>query len=245
MIEKPQVKPLLWRTFDAEQVGAVMNHTDVRPHIGPGPDVIDPAGFLADPRNIALFNEHGGFLFHCHAPGVYEVHTQFLKSGRGRQALEAAKYAAFAMFTQTDCMEIFTKIQADNKRAIWLTEAMGFDFMFEHDRPGWGKVRYYVLGYQKWVATCEELPQMGHWFHERLEEARGTPPGHDDDPAHDRYVGAAVEMIMAGNLAKAVHLYSRWAVLAGYARLTVLGTDPLVLHIGDGTVTVREGNLFV
>ena len=235
MIEKPQVEPLLWRTFDAEQVGAVMNHADVRPHIGPGPEVIDPAGFLADPRNIALFNEHGGFLFHCHAPGVYEVHTQFLKSGRGRQALEAAKYAAFVMFTRSDCMEITTKIQADNKRAIWLTEAMGFEFLFEAEQEGWGLMRYYVLGYPKWASSSPYLPLIGEWFCREVGVAASQA----------RPLGAAIEMFQAGYLGKGVHLYRRWARLTGAPSLEVVSADPFSFSVNDRAFIVRDGEFSV
>lgn len=239
------MKPLLERSFDAGFFNSVMNHPDVRPHIGPGPKVLDVSAFVADANNVALANEHGGFLFHRYAPGIYEVHTQFLPSGRGKQALESAQYAAFWMFTQTDCMEILTKIQADNRPAIKLTVAMGFDFLYEHDRPEWGQVKYYRLDYHRWVNRCTYLPEKGRWFHERLEALRGFGPGHEDDAAHDRYVGATVVMIQAGNTAKAIHTYSRWAQLSGYCPLKVVGTDPLVLDVGDGLIAVENGTFTV
>lgn len=229
---------------DVEFVNSIMNHPEVRPFIGPGPDVLDLAAFMAEPRNVVLATEDGCFLFHWYTTGVYEVHTNFLPQGRGRKSLAAAKAAAHWMFTQTDCTEILTKIIASNVAAVWLTEKMNFSHLFDSPREGWGDVRYYRMGFHDWVAADKSLPGRGHWFHSRLESERGAAPGHDDDAVHDRYVGATVEMILAGNVQKAQRLYNSWAMLAGYAQLQILSTNPLRLHIGDGEITVRDGTFF-
>lgn len=233
------------RTFDVGAVAAVMNHESVRPYIGPGGDHVDPAPFIADARNVALWGEHGGHLFSWYAPGVYEVHTQFLPAGRGEHALKASHGAVFEMFTKTDCMEVLTRIQASNKAAIRLALAVGFEFVFENERPEWGAMRYYKLDYHKWVNTCPYLPAIGEWFHERLESERGSPPGHDEDPAHDRYVGATVEMMLCGNVAKGIHTYNRWSRLAGFCPLVVVNDDPLTLHLGDGLIEIGNGTFTV
>ncbi|WP_336974509.1 GNAT family protein [Alcaligenes sp. PF14] len=240
------MKPLLERTFDVAAVARVMNDPSVRPHIGPGSDEVDPAPFLADLRNIALFGEHGGHLYTWYAPGIYEVHTQFLPAGRNKHALDASQFSVFEMFTKTDCMEIVTRIQAENKAAIRLAEACGFQFLFEQvNRPGWGHMKYYRLDYHRWVQTSPMLPEIGQWFHERLEQQRGSPPGHEDDPAHDRYVGATTAMILCGNVVKGLHTYNRWAQLAGYCQLKVVSEAPLQIHVGDGLIQIEDGTFSV
>lgn len=221
-----------------------MNDATVRPFIGPGPGILDIGPFLADPRNVALATEHGCFLCHWHSPGVYEAHTQFLPAGRGRHALEAAFSASRWMFTRTDCMELLTKVPHSNPRARWLAERIGFRAAFERNVEGLGQTTFFHFLYQDWAAKAPGMQERGEWFHARLEALRGSPPGHEHDPAHDRYVGIAAETILAGQVAKGVVLYNRWARFAGYHPATVVCESPLILDIGDGLIRV-EGNDFV
>lgn len=78
------------RSRASERINAIVNHPDVRPHIGPGGE-LDLSAAVADPANWFLMGDHGGFALINTAPGEYEVHTFILKSGRGRWARQAAK----------------------------------------------------------------------------------------------------------------------------------------------------------
>ncbi|MDH2239068.1 hypothetical protein N5K27_22425 [Pigmentiphaga sp. GD03639] len=236
---------MVHRTFDAAFVNRVMNDPVVRPFIGPGPDILEMGPFVADRRNVVLATEHGCFLFHWYAPGVYEVHTQFLPAGRGRHALDAAVAAAHWMFVRTDCMEMLTKVAHSNRSAAWLAERVGFRPAFERECEGYGQTTYYHFLYQDWAARAPGVHERGEWFHDRLQDLRGTPADHGQDAAHDRYVGIATEMILAGNVAKGVVLYNRWARFAGYHPISVAQESPLVLDIGDGLIRVTDNDFLI
>jgi hypothetical protein len=239
------------RETDASRINAVCNHPEVRPWVlAPGQEAVDLSDFIARPGNVVLMNAAGtgGIAFEQHEPGVYEAHTQFLPEARGRAALADVRAMLAHMFLGTDAMEIVTRCPAHNRPAEALARAVGGTLEFE--RPGaWQTeagpvaVRYYALRYPDWARAAADLPEMGAWFHDRLEaETRrmgGTEELHDDDPAHDRYVGAAVAMILAGQVAKGVVLYNRWARLAGYEPITVLSTDSPILDIRTHVIRVR------
>jgi RimJ/RimL family protein N-acetyltransferase len=245
------------RETDATRINAVVNHEAVRPWVTmPGQETLDLSDVVADPRNVVLMTEDGmgGIVFHQHEPGIYEAHTQFLPEARGRAALAAVHEMIDHMFVATDCMELLTRCPAGNRPAEALARAVGGVLDFE--RAGaWPKadgavdVRYYAIRYHEWVRRSPGLPDVGHWFHERLEaeNARLGHPDelHDDDPAHDRHVGAAVSMILCGQPAKGVTLYNRWARFAGYMPVAIVQVEPLVLDILTHLVLVLDGDLEV
>ena len=77
----------LSRTHDVELVNALVNHPEVRPHIGvPDAGDLDLTGVVDRREHWFLVGEHGGFALMWSAPKVHEVHTFILKSGRGAWA---------------------------------------------------------------------------------------------------------------------------------------------------------------
>jgi hypothetical protein len=80
---------MLERSFDADFINAVVNHPEVRPYIGDGPDVLDLSDAIEQQQNWFLMGEHGGFALIWSAPGVYEVHTFILPEGRGAWGAKA------------------------------------------------------------------------------------------------------------------------------------------------------------
>lgn len=238
---------MIERTFDHEFVNRVCNHPDVRSWLG-GEGRLDFAPFLSDRNNIALATEHGCFLFHRHLPHVYEVHTAFLPGGRGRHAVQAALEAAEWMFVRTDCMDLLTQVPIRNRAADWLARKAGFQLEFEREAGLFGPTRYYALRYWRWASQCR-LAETGRWFHKRLDRLRHEAgiehEAHPDDDAHDRYVGIACAMILAGNVAKGIALYNQWARFAGYQVITVLSRDPLVIDIGNGRLRVERDTFYL
>jgi hypothetical protein len=236
------------REFSAERINAIVNHSEVRPWVGGGTGTLDLTGIVADPRNVLLMAELGGLVFIELEPGLMEVHTQFLPEGRGASAITAVNDALWWIFTRTACTEVVTKVPAGNMAAAALVKRIGGRLRFRrenawHTATGTVPVSYYSKTLDDWAADADGLDEIGHWFHEKLEHAKeattGAAPLHDDDAAHDRYVGATVAMIAAEHLAKGLGFYGRWAKLAGYGPIAAIATNPLVLDIGDALLAVH------
>lgn len=237
------------REFSSERINAVVNNPEVRPWVGlPQQGYIDLTPMVADLRNILLMAEGGGFFFHQQEPGIYEVHTQFVPEHRGANVLQAAADAERYMFTRTDCLEIRSKVPEGNKAALGFARAMHYELQFERatawpTEDGPVPVKYFARSINQWANRAPGIGETGHWFHEKLEAAKivagATSPIHDDDPAHDQYVGATVEMFMAGQLSKALGFYRQWAAFAGYGPIAVIAEYPTVVDIGDAILAIR------
>jgi hypothetical protein len=125
---------------------------------------------------------------------------------------------------------------------------MGWERQFHRDRAfmtgtGLVGVTYYAKTINQWANTAPRIMESGNWFHEKLEVAKiaagSSLPVHDDDEAHDRYVGATVEMMQAGQVAKALGFYQRWAPFAGYAPISLIATNPVVIDIQDAILALK------
>lgn len=112
----------LRRTFDATFLNQVVNDPRVRPWLGGDRKSrldLQPA---IDAGAIALINRDGGFLFVPKGDGVFEVHTQFLPSVKGK-AVRFAREAARYMFKQVGAEKLVTDVPEDNQAA--LADALG------------------------------------------------------------------------------------------------------------------------
>jgi len=235
---------------DARRLNEIVNHASVLPWVKGSLDgPLDLSVPVADRRNVTLLGEHGAVLFHWHQPGLYEAHTQVLPEGRGGWTLSFVRAALHWLFTRTEATEILTKCPRGNVAAKALARSIhgAFDFTNHH---GWFRdgilipTDIYSLKVQDWVRQAPGLVERGRWFHERLEEefalhAIQEPP-HPDDEAHDRYVGAACEMLLGGQPEKGVAFYNRWAVMAGYEQVKIVMNDPLTVDIKTAVIRVSE-----
>jgi hypothetical protein len=245
-------RPTLRRVLDAVVLNRVVNDPRVRPWLG-GKGELDLSSVAADPRNIALVCETGGFLLIKQEAGCYEVHSQFLPDTP--DVVEMARAGFEYLFTATDCQEITSKVPLENKRAVGLARAVGLRERFRRPKawPGpegtLGDVSYQAISFDDWKARTPGLAEHGRWFHERLEQAKtqgGSPlPAHDDDDAHDRAVGASVLMFRATNTRKAVLTYNRWARLAGYQSIELLSEQPAIVDVRDAVIEVRGHDMEV
>lgn len=236
------------REFSAERLNSICNHPDVRPWVAAaGQGYLDLSPVVANPDNYLLMGQGGGFLFVQQSDGIYEVHSQFLPEHRGENVITAARDAERYMFTRTDCTEIRSKVPEGNVGAAAFARKMRYELQFERanawqlgDRSV--AVKYYARALNQWVNQAEELKASGHWFHEKLEAAKiasgSAMPIHDDDAAHDLYVGATVEMMQAGQIGKALAFYTRWAPFAGYGPIALVATNPFVIDIGDALLAL-------
>jgi hypothetical protein len=233
------------RSFDPTLLNAVANHPEVRPWLG-GDGEIDFTPLLDNAANVALVNEHGGWLQVYLDHGLYEVHSQFLPEGRGDLVADM-RAALRYMFTQTDCIELVTRVPDGNLAAKGLARAAGFREAFRREAcwktpSGMVGVSFQTLPLWRWMMMDDEALARGQWFHDALEQHKATlarpPPIHADDEAHDRAVGASVLMFQAFNPHKAVASYNRWASFAGYAPIRLVSLAPLIIDVVDALVTM-------
>ena len=244
---------LIRRTLDPGFLTAVANHAQVRPHIG-GEGPIELGPLIADPANIAIEAEHGGWLLLRHEAGVFELHTLFLPEGRGEGYFEAAREALTFVFTASEAREIVTRIPASSRREAFAAARCGFVERFTRARAfagprGLEAVFYRALSLDAWMFAEPACGQAGRAFHAQLEAAKAAAgserEAHPDDPAHDAAAGAAALMVRAGNAKKGVWAYNRWARLAGYQPIALLSESPLLIDVGDGVVQVVNGKMEV
>lgn len=240
---------MIQREFDAARLNAVVNHPAVHAWIAPpGFGDLDLSEAVADRRNVLLMTEGGGVMFFQHEPGVYDAHTQFTPEVRGKVAFAATRAAVRYMFTNTDCMEVLTKVPAHNLAADALARRVGC--IMEYERPdmwptpdGLQAMRYFALRYPDWIKVADGLIESAQAFRAGLCE-QGVTLG-PDDPVQLKRLGAAVEMMAGGQVGKAVQLYNRWARFADYPEIGVASTQPIVLDIHEALIQVEGSNFGV
>lgn len=243
------------RAFNAEDVNRIINDPSIYPWIkGTNSGELDMAKVIADQRNFALVSEYGCSLGIRLQAGIYEFHTSVLPEGRGVWMKDFAAEAFHWMFTKTDAYELMTKCPDDNVAAKAAAKSVGCSFQFRTG-PIWATDRglipvdVYSILIQNWAARAPKLEDIGHWFHETLiSEYKRLGKKIDviaDDATHDRYVGVAIDMIKGGQLLKALNFYHRWALLAGYAPISVVNREPLVLDISEAQVHISNNSFTV
>lgn len=103
---------MISREFFAGRANAIINHDDVRPFVVFDDTVLpmDLGRVLENEDNVLLMAEHGGFLFVPKRQDLtaYELHTFFLKEGRGRELVQAAHEAFEWMFLETPARKLYT-----------------------------------------------------------------------------------------------------------------------------------------
>lgn len=238
---------MIRRTFDATFLNTVANHPEVRPWLG-GEGAIDLSETINNADNFALICGHGGFVLRSLGGGVYEVHSQFLPDS-GTAAIRAMRAALRWMFTRTDAVQIVSQVPDNNDAAKGFARAGGLKQIFRREHGLLGPASYVGIRIEDWAQGANELEAVGDEFHHLLETAKiesgSSLPQHPDDPAHERAVGAAVEMCRAGNSAKGVAFYNQWALLAGYMPIRLVSVAPLVIDVVDAVVGLENGKMEV
>ena len=244
------------RATDAAQMNALINHPDIRPWVANmGDGELDLSATVECKSNYLIMGEHGGILFGCLLPGIYEAHTVVAPHARGRWTRGMIQSALHHMFTATDAYEITTRIPRGHPAAM--AAALGAGMKMEFTIPDGAMFRgsvcdMHVLSFriQDWVPGAPDLVERGQWFHLRLaQEARRLridDPMHENDDLHNRYTGLAVEMMFAQQPQKAVATYNRWAQMCRHRTVTLVSSNVVRFDIGllafsaDDIEVIRE-----
>lgn len=253
--------PMISRALDASHINAILNHPEVRPWIANGgTETIDLTATIEDRRNVVLMGEHGGVAFLWMQPGIYECHTQVLPHARGEWTRQLTEACARYIFTKTDAYEVVTRVPAGHVAAKAAAEAQGMKLEFTREngcvfRNKVRDVHLYSSRLQDWIPRASGLVERGKWLHERMEaEALRLgidEPTHEDDENHNRYVGAAIEMALGGQLAKAVSFYNRWASMARHiqggtlSHISLISVDPPVVRFDIGLMRLNGDDIEV
>jgi hypothetical protein len=251
MMDQAMASPTVERTFAIDRVNEILNHPTILPAITiPGfAGPIDAMELVLDSHNFFMMAPGGCIAFCRDEPGIYEVHTNFLPEYRGRNALRSSIAAYRWMFTHTDCMILQTRVPAFNVaadlfcRLVEATKQFTRQAVWPTDK-GLVDLAFWQFPYADWIRRTPSINMSGRRFHEKLESERIRHnlehPLHADEECHDRYVGACVEMVYAGQPDKAVVLYNRWASFAGYGKISLIARSPLVVDIGDAVLQILD-----
>jgi hypothetical protein len=240
--------PELRRSADAVEFNAILNHPDILPMVSvPGQESLDATPLVDDPKNYLLavdgatpagmrFQWTGAILFAQHDPGIFEVHTNFLKGWRGQFAVEASLAAYRWMFTHTDAMTLLARAPDCWPQVGKFCEAVGATFEFA--RPdcwpgpdGPSSCDFYALRYDDWVIQN---------YAALADSASGFPLA-----SIENYVGVFVETLYGGQPDKAVILYNRFARFGGFPGIALLARDPVIIDIGTAVLQIGEGTFKV
>lgn len=229
----------------------VLNHPTVRPDVAdPGDGTIDVSSIVTNPAHRVLGGEHGITVWLKYYDGCWEVHTAILPEGRGKWAREFAEASLRHMFAATDCVEAITRVPQGHVAAKALTLACGFHEHFV--TPAECRFRgekvpavIYILSLQDWALRQPVLAKTGAEFHLWMnEQLRGGEP-HAMDDAHNRVVGAALDMVRAGHHRKGVIWYNRWAISARHPQVVLIEESPVRIRFDAGILTFINGTFAI
>lgn len=220
---------MMKRSFNADFINSVLMDESVRE----GAEIKGEDSYtaiVADPTNVLLENEYGGFVYVWVAPLTYEVHTQFLPDGRGPKVYHAAIDSLRYMFIHTDCMRVISRANVNNVGACRLADkALNYKGVT-------GEYNYYSLHYMDWVETDKRNKRQGELFHDLVKDSTD----HGDDDVHDYHVGAALSIAKTGNASKAQQVYNYWAIASGYEQVIIDSLYPLILRIGTMKLLINN-----
>lgn len=233
---------------DKELVESICNHPEIRKWTACNGAPPMNADKYFHSLSFAYLVDGGVFLMVHVGSGKYVVHTNLLPSLRGKEALRVTKKAIEFAFIGTDCNELLTMVPVNNPQAKWFAEACGFKYKFtrkdiwpvraiKHD------MEFFKLDINDWILQGHNK-KRGIEFHDELHKLTNKE-NHVEDPVHDCYVGSTVEMLLHGQVDKALHFYNLWARFALYAPIKLVSKDPLKIDIQSHIIQVENGKFSV
>jgi len=246
---------MIERHYDAEFLNGLLNDPEIRADVADSElGILDLSTVVANRDNILLCGKHGATLYFKLLPGIYEVHTQVRRSGRGKWAYEFVEQCANWMFTQTDAFEIVTRIPEHHAGARALATHVGMKYEARRRREcKWRGERQdvdiYSFRIQDWLSKAYVYKHVGQKFHDFLnsEAARlgVRDEAHGDDPQHNIVVGATLAMLDAGHFHKALMVYNRWALTTRHRLVHLTNTTPVTIRFDLGDLVIQDGTMRV
>jgi hypothetical protein len=130
---------MIARQMSAAVINEIVNHPSIYPWVsGPVNGPLDLSKLIESGDYVALFGEHGGFLFYRVADVVYDAHSAVLPDGRGRWAIRAAHEALRMMF-ETDAEEILMAAPKGNLAVLSLIRSLKAKYLGTIDGGWWLK----------------------------------------------------------------------------------------------------------
>lgn len=246
LVDAPDRTVAIQRSFDPEVLNAVVNDPAVYPWVHGGKEgPLDLTDIVKDPRNVLLAGEHGSMLFMPMAPGLWELHTQVLPSGRGAWTLGLGASAFGWMFTHTDAVEVLTRVPVGNVGAASAVRRAGFSEQWSQ-ADGWvyeGKdvgVGIWSWTLQQWLRS-----EFAIWLDTMAEDFLAVlAPGVETRADAIRPLGYALAAIRGRQALKGCVFLNRWGAIAGFPPAFVASTDPLTVSLGGGLFGVSpEGEI--
>ena len=236
------------RSFDPAPFNAIANDTATRPWLG-GSGPLDLSQVVRDVRNFCFLTEgeHGAYVYAKLADGLYAAHTLASPPARGRPMLTLMRETLRFLFVATDAVEVVTTVPDPNTAASKWAEIAGFRETFRREAcmDLCGQIvaaSFRHLTYDAWVLSDPANRKAGERFHTFLAE-HGAEVDHADDLVHDAWAGATYEAVTEGNVVKAVDLYNRWALHAGYRPVIIASLRPTLLDLGSCAIQIASGRL--
>lgn len=95
----------------------------------------DASALVEDHRNVCLVSEGGGFIFAWRGPGVYEAHSFFLPTHRGKFAIRAGREALEMLHDEYGAEKIWGLTPLNNRAALFYNRLCGMKSLSEIETP--------------------------------------------------------------------------------------------------------------
>jgi hypothetical protein len=138
--------PVITRISDAAAINRIANHPAVLPYFDLGKrGALDFAPCVAsDDYRVLMCGTDAAALFEWSAPGVWEGHTMFLPTCRGRRAVEAGKALCGWMFDHGADM-LWGNTPSIHRHIGWFNRRIGFEPAGIGLHPVLGEVERFVM----------------------------------------------------------------------------------------------------
>lgn len=194
-------------------------------------ELLDALG--KDNAFVLIWKNLGGFIITRAYGTTYTVHTMFSPKAPSSEVLAACEAGFAHMFLDEDCTELRTSASHKNKPAMHLCFKTNWRPLYTTPSMVDENTRdtLFVKTIEEWIIESSWLGLIGEDFHNSITAT------HTDCSVHDRFVGAAIEMVQAFNTAKAVRTYNKWAACSNY-ELALLKDN--IITIGNLVITLSE-----